>query len=1008
MSRRIYIRLGLPLGLLALMLVLSLGGRTAAGPAPVQAASSAPVHSQTGPCAPAPGSGNCHPQHPQHPHGPPSGSVAPAPSVAPRVITPRATGGPWFAGSTVDLCNVTGCTTPTVTDCATPGNSDCTLRDAIILANTDQQDIINLKASATYTLTLPADGNTTYLDQTTGALKITSSMTLNGAAATIDGGCGTGCVDRVFEVVNKDTASPVNFNSLTIQHGAPVTNSDFAGCANLAGANGGGGILIDSFTNPGTPGPTAPTGPVALNNVTVTNNFSSAHYSANPALNTCMFGNGGGIQLTGSSNLTLTGVTLSNNKAGRNGGGLSAGDVSPDSLTTGQCKCRFTTASGAVTYSGGTASGNAAGAVGACGPTCVFSGGAGGGVWIYVPSATTSSFSNLTVSNNSAHGAGGMGFIQNGASVTLNSVTVTGNTAVGAGGGIGNDSDITATDLVLSNNTADTDGLPAYVGITSTNSGCSEPNCVNGGGGGGGLHIESGQVNITGITVTGNKAYSSGGIADDATGTGLTLTNAYISNNQATGSKTGYFGSAVGGGIGGSKALTITNGLITSNSASCTGCPATSFSCTSSCSGTRVGGVGGGIFLDTSSANPLTLTNVTVSGNTASCTGCATAGGGSGGGIGGANMPLIFSNVTVANNTANGCSGCTKHGAGGGIATGQTDSLSNVTISGNTANSPALGGGIGIEPYFTSGASTLTLKASLLSKNTGGDCAGQVAAISSSGFNIADDSTCTSLTGTGDLLSTDPKLALLANNGGPSEGATGNTSILQTMALQPGSPAIDHETSGCPPPATDERGVTRPVGAACDSGAVETTVSSGGGFIIQPLPLGTPSVTPTAAPTSTPGPTSGTSTPTPTATPGCATVTYAAGYNLAGGPTGTVLNGAAALFTFQASDTSYRSLSPSAQLSGGIGVWAFFFSPATVTLPCVSKQTLSVTLPANHFIMVANPGDTPATVSGADVVDTFNPATNSYTSVTGTATLAPGQGAWVFSAHGGTMTIASQ
>ena len=76
-----------------------------------------------------------------------------------------------------------------------------------------------------------------------------------------------------------------------------------------------------------------------------------------------------------------------------------------------------------------------------------------------------------------------------------------------------------------------------------------------------------------------------------------------------------------------------------------------------------------------------------------------------------------------------------------------------------------------------------------------------------------------------------------------------------------------------------------------------------------------------------------------------------------------------------------------------------------MTLPCVTAQTQRIALPAGHFIMVGNPTDGPVSVSGADVVDTFNPATNAYTTVTGTATLGPGQGAWAFSRAGGTLTL---
>lgn len=62
----------------------------------------------------------------------------------------------------------------------------------------------------------------------------------------------------------------------------------------------------------------------------------------------------------------------------------------------------------------------------------------------------------------------------------------------------------------------------------------------------------------------------------------------------------------------------------------------------------------------------------------------------------------------------------------------------------------------------------------------------------------------------GDRAGTNPLLGPLAGNGGPT----------QTMALQAGSPAIDGgDGAGCP--ATDQRGVPRPGGAACDVGAFE-------------------------------------------------------------------------------------------------------------------------------------------------------------------------------------------
>ena len=64
----------------------------------------------------------------------------------------------------------------------------------------------------------------------------------------------------------------------------------------------------------------------------------------------------------------------------------------------------------------------------------------------------------------------------------------------------------------------------------------------------------------------------------------------------------------------------------------------------------------------------------------------------------------------------------------------------------------------------------------------------------------------------GDRVGTDPLLGPLADNGGQTD----------TLALLPGSPAIDHASVGTP---TDQRRVVRPQGGACDVGAFELVPS---------------------------------------------------------------------------------------------------------------------------------------------------------------------------------------
>lgn len=55
--------------------------------------------------------------------------------------------------------------------------------------------------------------------------------------------------------------------------------------------------------------------------------------------------------------------------------------------------------------------------------------------------------------------------------------------------------------------------------------------------------------------------------------------------------------------------------------------------------------------------------------------------------------------------------------------------------------------------------------------------------------------------------------------------------------------------------------------------------------------------------------------------------------------------------------------------------------------------------------MVENPFTSEATVSGADAVYTYDQAKDGYQATT---LLEPGQGAWVYSATGGTATITAK
>jgi hypothetical protein len=113
---------------------------------------------------------------------------------------------------------------------------------------------------------------------------------------------------------------------------------------------------------------------------------------------------------------------------------------------------------------------------------------------------------------------------------------------------------------------------------------------------------------------------------------------------------------------------------------------------------------------------------------------------------------------------------------------------------------------------------TRTIKQSIVANGTPPNCAGPFNPASLGG-NLEDANTC-HFTAANDKPNVNPLLGPLANNGGPTD----------TMALLPGSPAIDGTgarnlvragLSAVNCPSTDQRGVTRPQGSACDIGAYE-------------------------------------------------------------------------------------------------------------------------------------------------------------------------------------------
>jgi CSLREA domain-containing protein len=182
----------------------------------------------------------------------------------------------------------------------------------------------------------------------------------------------------------------------------------------------------------------------------------------------------------------------------------------------------------------------------------------------------------------------------------------------------------------------------------------------------------------------------------------------------------------------------------------------------STVAGNRVNdGVGGGIASDTGS--DLRIISATFSGNSATS---------SGGGIYSAGSTIVAGTTIAGNNAGNG--GAIFHEGSAGVA-----SLWNTIVARAGASGNACGGTV-VDPG---------------SPNVLG--------------NVSDDASCGFGSGQG-VMSTDPLLAGLANNGGPTD----------TRALRQGSPAIDAgDSQVCGITGTDQR--RAPFVGNCDIGAFE-------------------------------------------------------------------------------------------------------------------------------------------------------------------------------------------
>ena len=314
-----------------------------------------------------------------------------------------------------------------------------------------------------------------------------------------------------------------------------------------------------------------------------------------------------------------------------------------------------------------------------------------------------------------------------------------------------------------------------------------------------------------------------------ATGTTYiaTLNDVIVEDNRAQGD---------GGGIYTAGGLIAISTTVRNNSALTNGGgiynESTSGVIASTISGNTAEG-GGGFFnvlgwLNPQQSSTVIFYGVTLSGNTAV--------------VGGGISSRAYSTIDMANSTISGNIGS---GAAAGLNIYGSANLNFVTIARNLAgpDSQVQGAGINIlNPYMTPPNSLVTLKNVLIEGNKRGWTAGMDAVaiaalpsancgdtgsgvmVTSQGTNLSSDATCIPWLNTAtDKNSVDPKIDVLADNGGPT----------LTHKLLAGSPAIAAATAD-PEVTEDQRGVARD--AVPDIGAYEDTAA----VVPPPAPVAPP------------------------------------------------------------------------------------------------------------------------------------------------------------------------
>lgn len=424
----------------------------------------------------------------------------------------------------------------------------------------------------------------------------------------------------------------------------------------------------------------------------------------------------------------------------------------------------------------------------------------GGG--FYNNSTATVSFVDSTVTGNSAGASGGGLHSESAAISTLTNTRFALNSAVSGGGVFNEDGQVTITGGSMIANTASGDGGALHATSSAVTTLTATTLTGNRSVDDGGAIFNDGTISLTDVRLTGNVADGDGGAL--ANTRNATLTRITVTGNSAKGSGGGLYNAGVGD-------IALTSSTIQSNEADTDGGGLAALGASrytisqSTIDGNESGARGGGLFQGSTIAT--TITGSTISSNRAR----------NGGGIN-ATGPLSLTNVTVSGNSAT--------VSGGGLHNSGSATIRSTTIANNSAS--VSGGGI----FNSSVFGPANLRNTIVARNTAPTGADLHATnTASSGFqnggnNLIGDRGAITVFALGPLVGTtgsevDPLLTALQNNGG----------VTLTHALLFGSPARDRGTN-VGAPATDQRGFDRVIDgdgdgtATVDIGAFESGLTA--------------------------------------------------------------------------------------------------------------------------------------------------------------------------------------